>query len=1820
MAEAEKKDVAKLDFNIGDALSSLTLVDNNLKSLAESSKKYAETISNNLKKGLDSSKLVNVSDVSKNLNVVANLSETSQKNLSAQLIKIEARKQASIEVETAKGEQKRQTLAYKSALKQEEYNNRVLKSTQTLYDQISQYAKTYVIYQGFNKLRQTITETVDEMVDLEYQMVQIDRVLNESSLDIDHYRDQLIQLASDYGNSFANVADVTLRLAQAGFDSQESLALTEKTLLALNTAELNATEATDDMVAIMAQWGLMTGNAAEEAQSYGEIVDKINKVADNFPTTSADVLDALKKMSSGFNLAGASIDETIALFVAAEQSSQRGGKAIGNALSNITQQLKDAGRLSIAESLGLDFYTDETKTEFKDIIDIFEQMSQKMQQLKDAGKENSVEMQNLLSIFTVFRRNIGSSLLGEMSGEDSTYLRALETSLNSVGYSLEENEKHMKTAKAAQAQFNAEILKLKTEFWDNGGEAFFRELLTFGTDLVKGIQTLVKNVGVLPTVLGTATLAFTTVNKSFEGFTFNSEKSSIEVSGFIKKIKEATEQVRNTNKGILTLADNQGVLITSNNNAVKSFAKNTLEVGKYSASLVLSTAKTIALEVATVALNAAISFGLSLAITAIVSALDSYINAEQKAIEKSKELMQTAQDTANEFQNQVDSINSLTDEYMKFSQSVGKDSKKIIDTDNITQALELEAKINEAIKDSGEQVKLVTEETDKQGQTVQKVNTQYDEQLSKIKAVAYEKKKQQVEELKNAADSARNLLTGVSSLEENNWGKLWNTNANTVEEALKTAGVSVDEFKQKVSGLDQETIENLPSFWTSFSELIKNLGFEEQKQYFTEWREALIAAKNDGKNVEGGLKIIEDALNELAEQEKVATQATEEYQSALAELYAMSGAVDEFSNSLQGIANEYNIKSVQNLVTELQKINTSFSSGKIDTKEYFDSLQSQIDKIDLSAYTDAVNKLKSEYSDVLKGAIKETEKTVENGQEEVTYMLTDTTENINSRLQELQDKINNVDLSGLSDEAKEELEAMQAIFAETTENLAQMISNIFTGFESGAINFSDYSEGILESGETALDLYTKINDLAQNSEGLWVDASGNVDTYANSLQSAQKELSTFSSLLTTIGDNYDYIAEHANAAGEAFFQASDVGTKAYENLANNMAASLQKMEKSNEAAYTAITNKVFEAMGTSANEVANADKYITDALNGNAQALNAALNESARQVSESTSKVTVAMGNVLSALGNAIANFDYSIQATPYISGFFGIHKDANGIPNGLSLPKFGFDITGSGGKSAQDLGAALNTFGSELSNLGTVSFRYNQLKNKVKPYTSSTPRGTTSSPVSTSPSTGSGGGGGGSSSSSSSSDRDAERAAQEQYNTRLDLWSSFVDYREKAEQRWVKKQKELGQLSNNDFLYITQQRISRYEDYLKELNSLTWLSQEDRLKLEQEYLDEIEDLKLEYFDYLKDILDEEIKALEDARDAEIDRIKELNDANIQAIKDEAQERIDALKKVEDENDRIRSKEEYYRKRQEHLTDISYWEQRTGREAQEALVQARKNLEELDREWQEQQEDWSIEDQIKAIEEQRDAQIKAIEEAEQAQIEAIEKETQKQIDELQRIYDERVKLFSESNKIIYDDTVIQSEALYKAYKENFVDPLREDLKQIVKQAQEVKASKTTSSSSSSSSSKPASSSSEQKYSTYKVKRGDTLSEIAQRYNTTVSKIMAANPSIKNKNLIYTGQTLKIPKFHTGGIFSGVDEGLAVLKRGEVVYKKEWADNIDRLAKMVKNSQTQTFAPSTQIEVKGDLVKIEADIKNKTDAEYLTRRIEKMLTDKFNIKK
>ncbi len=72
---------------------------------------------------------------------------------------------------------------------------------------------------------------------------------------------------------------------------------------------------------------------------------------------------------------------------------------------------------------------------------------------------------------------------------------------------------------------------------------------------------------------------------------------------------------------------------------------------------------------------------------------------------------------------------------------------------------------------------------------------------------------------------------------------------------------------------------------------------------------------------------------------------------------------------------------------------------------------------------------------------------------------------------------------------------------------------------------------------------------------------------------------------------------------------------------------------------------------------------------------------------------------------------------------------------------------------------------------------------------------------------------------------------------------------------------------------------------------------------------------------------------------------------------------------------------------------------------------------------------------------------------------------------------------------------------------------------------------------------------------YTVKRGDTLSKIAYQYKTTVQEIAEIN-GIKNVNLIYAGETLKIitNSNNIGGETNSTGKTYYTIKRGDTLWK------------------------------------------------------------------
>lgn len=793
MGDAEKKDIAKLSFNVQDAKQGLLEIGSLLDDLSKKSTTTFDKISKEFKDSF-SNNVVDVKKINKNLNEVTQLSKSKQESLQVQATKIELRKQADLTKIAAAGEEKRRIEAYKSALRNEEYNNRVLKSTRTTYEKIATYAKTYLLYQGFNELKNAALDSIEAMKQVEYRMMEISRIMEEGSIDVKKYRDELTQLAYDYARSFDDVSSITLNFARAGYNANDALALTEKSLLALNTAELDATQATDGLISIMAQWGMDTGTTAEKAQNLSNIIDKINKTADNFPISSEGLLEALKRTSQGFNLAGATIDETIAMIVAAERAAQRGGKVIGTAMANMAQQMRAEGKLEIADELGLDLFEDEAKTTFKSVTEIFASMSERMEKLKSEGKESSVEMQKLLELFTVFRRNIGAGLLSEMAGEDSTYAKALENSLNSVGYSAQENSKYMNTMEAATQQFNARVLELQNTLADTGGKGIFTTIVSGGADAISILNSIIDKFGVLPVVVSTATLAMSLFNKNIDkGLIGTFIGRMDELKAAFKLYNEQVKTGKETSEALFKLlgksaTDDFKEYINGLNKANSGINKVDASLTGYITQTIAAKVATIGLKLTIAALEAGLSFGITIAIQAIVDGITAYINAAKIAAEETKKANEAFKQTETDIEAYRTKIIDLTNEL---------NDSNITQEEQITKKKELMEVQKELIEKFGNEAKgidLVTNSIDAQN-----------ESINKLLKANYKKYLQENEkEIKKLQETVTKNITKEIPVTLSHFTK--KQFAEQMQNILKTDLSNLDYVTLKISGNPEEVL------------------------------------------------------------------------------------------------------------------------------------------------------------------------------------------------------------------------------------------------------------------------------------------------------------------------------------------------------------------------------------------------------------------------------------------------------------------------------------------------------------------------------------------------------------------------------------------------------------------------------------------------------------------------------------------------------------------------------------------------------------------------------------------------------------------------------------------------------------------------------------------------------------------------------------------------------------------------------------------------------------------------------------------------------
>lgn len=367
-----------------------------------------------------------------------------------------------------------------------------------------------LVMKPLQMIRSALTSINETLVKTEDTVIALQRVLPSGSASDNDISSRLYKIAQDYGQTFENVSQIATNFARAGMSWNDAIKATESAVLALNVAELDATEASDGMIAILTQFGL-------EAKDLTLVVDKLNITADNAAVTTEKLLAALQRTGSAASNANLSLDETLSIITALSEATGRSGQNLGTAVNSLIQYSSKSSALETFANLSEE--SAEVVAQYRQggatILDVWKQVSKEIQHLKadqadlldnyfntDDGnalkealdgelEDIYTELGGVYDTANTFRKNYFIALLGNMD----TVEKAMGTLQGAAGYSQDENQKYLST-------YTAKLNTLKAQWQDIANSAQgllgIKKLLV---DIGSGLLTVVKWTGGLRTTL-----------------------------------------------------------------------------------------------------------------------------------------------------------------------------------------------------------------------------------------------------------------------------------------------------------------------------------------------------------------------------------------------------------------------------------------------------------------------------------------------------------------------------------------------------------------------------------------------------------------------------------------------------------------------------------------------------------------------------------------------------------------------------------------------------------------------------------------------------------------------------------------------------------------------------------------------------------------------------------------------------------------------------------------------------------------------------------------------------------------------------------------------------------------------------------------------------------------------------------------------------------------------------------------------------------------------------------------------------------------------
>lgn len=944
---------------------------------------------------------------------------------------------------------------------------------ESFLQKISDKAKWLGAFYVVNELRVGFIQAITTIKETEDAVVSLQRVLNDESIGKSRMTEELYDIAAEYGRTFEEVAEVSQQFVQAGNDWTDAVELTRGTMLALNTAELDVTQSTEGLIAIMAQWGL-------EAEDYADVIDKINITADDFAVTSEKIVAALQRSSSSAKNANISLEETIGIITALAEATGRSGENIGTALNSLIIYTSKASALETFAEIG----SDAMKQVVKDyqqgavsIYNVWEQLSKEVSNLsaqqqsmlfesadfQELAATLETELKDVYGAAGTYRQNYFIALLNDMGRAKE----AVENMADAEGYSVQENQKYMESLTAYFNQFKAVMAELAVQAGDSGGVlAFLKQLTQAGIS----IGQLIKSLGGIVPLLTAVGSAMIVINQQKIASTFLDIGNNVKSAG--ESVKTFFSFVAQ-GQGVTGKLSNAFTALTGSvKTAVGALGAMTLALTAFS--MIYSAVKTAQEESRQKTIEETqANLEKTEGIEDLISQHNNLQSVQQRTLEQDRNFADINQQIVSllgDRKKQLEGLTQGTDEYANALNNATKEileqNRAQLELQKTTYGKEFQAQTKGGLLTSPSNFSIRAAQDDAIQNILDEILSQYQSKQVGQKGVLYAPTDESVEGLQQYYTDlvlAREALNDLAS---------------TSEEAGKIVGNS--EAYQKLN----ETINSLAGSFNDYlestvklnaNEILIRDGIPQTREEFEKFRDNVISAT--GANEEFN-EIIEKIINDMFPS---LAQAAEETGEAI-------------SNSF-GISQE-SIDELREKISELSDSIDGFQSG-------FDTVISAIEEYNENGYltVDTIQALISAGGDYI-SMLDFTANGIVLNEEATKRLLGEQQKNIDAMLQQAMtaDVLETVQryLAGTT----EDVESSTVNAGNAAETAAGQVSELAIQAMNGAISMSEFNKQLEEvMGETASEidyggLQSELNGIINRYQDL-SSVIGNISTNQN---------------------------------------------------------------------------------------------------------------------------------------------------------------------------------------------------------------------------------------------------------------------------------------------------------------------------------------------------------------------------------------------------------------------------------------------------------------------------------------------------------------------------------------------------------------------------------------------------------------------------------------------------------------------------------------------------------------------------------------------------